>query len=200
MVYGSWMGTPSFCSGLFSCLFSQPANGSFSFRCCWFPIVDIMMQSVCLLSIVEAGVKTSWEGFRFPRCCLTLIRPPQCVLSYLTFTLGRCGFSGRGVGDVGVSVRARPSGKCEGEQKRHLSDPTAPGPFLLGLLQGLETCRVGRTWQGTQLRSDILSLGLSSCCSLRPDINSAELLEVSQHARTHTASTTAPLCLSPLWQ
>lgn len=71
--------------------------------------------------------------------------------------------------------------------------PPSQGSSGAGELQG------GRTSQGTQLRSDIPSLGLRSCCSFRPNTNSAELLEVSQHARTHTASTVGLLCLFPLW-
>lgn len=83
-------------------------------------------------------------------------------------------------------------------QELYSGDPTTPGPSPVRVPLGSEDLQGGRTSQGTQLRSDIPSLGLRSFCSFRPNTNSAGWLEVSQHAGTHTASTVGLLCLIPL--
>lgn len=142
------------------------------------------------------------EGLRFPeltwRCCWTLIRlSPRVLLSSLTFTLSAAASQGLGVKMGPVRVMRGWA------RTRNITGVTplfpVPPPTLLsqGSTGSVELRDGGRTSQGTQLRSDIPSLGLRSCCSFRPNTNSAEGLEVSQHARTHTASTVVLLCLIP---
>lgn len=149
-----------------------------------------------LYLLLRSELKTALEGFRFPeqtwRCCRTLIRlSPWVLLSSLTFTL-------IAVASQGLGVRMGPEGLMWGWagtslEWPHHSQPPSQGSSAAGEVQG------GRTSRGTQLKSDILSLGLRSCCSFRPNTNSAERLEVSQHAGTQTASTVGLLCLIPLW-
>ncbi len=143
----------------------------------------------------------SWKrllkGLRFPeqawQCCWTLIRSSLCVLfGSLTFTLSAVASQELGVRMGPAEVMWGCAGTSLG-WPHHSQSPPVTVPLGAGELQGR------RTSQGTQLRSDIPSLGLRSCCSFRPNTNRAEWLEVSQHAGTHTDSTAGLLCLIPLW-
>lgn len=98
----------------------------------------------------------------FKRCYWTLIRLLWYDLNSLTFTLSA------------AASRSLVSGHAQCHQNKFASF-APPG------LQS-ETCL-------KEPAQDDISRGLRYCCSFRPNTNSTELQEVSEHAHVHTSNT-----------
>lgn len=124
----------------------------------------------------------SWkqqEGSDFLRFCKALIRPPwHDLLSSLAFTLNT-------VVSEGSDVKMGPAGVMQGWAAA--SPKWLHHSHTLPFSSGASELKGERSSQGTQLRSDIPGLCRRYSCSFRPNTNSAELTEVSQHDGTHTA-------------
>lgn len=111
------------------------------------------------------------------------------------FLLGSLTFTLNAAASQGFAVRMGPAGVMWG-WAGIITGVICPLPVPPS--QGSSGARELQGW--TQLRSDIPSLGLRSCCTFRPNPNNAEWLAVSQHAQdTYCYSAVGPLRLSLLW-